>query len=160
MLAGHLDPWKRILEARMARSRPITEHIAYLLAQASRQVHQQLDEQFRREGVPVEQWRILKLLAEKNGRPMSELTQAALLNHPTLTKMIDRMVSDALVYRRPDRADGRWVLILLSERRRAMNERLDRLADLRQAEIVEGYGDQATEELKRLLSELIQRTQV
>ena len=39
-----------------------------------------------------------------------------------------------------------------------MNDRLNRLADLRQAEIVEGYGDQETEELKRLLAELIQRT--
>src|SRR5689334_9289388 len=155
MLAGHLDPWKRILEARMARSRPITEHIAYLLAQASRQVHQQLDAGFRHEGVPVEQWRILKLLAEQNGRPMSELTQAALLNHPTLTKMIDRMVSDALVYRRPDPKDGRKVLIFISERGRAMNDRLNRLANLQQAEIVEGYGDRETEELKRLLSALI-----
>jgi DNA-binding MarR family transcriptional regulator len=72
--------------------------------------------------------------------------------------MIDRMVSDALVYRRPDRADGRRVLIFISERGRAMNDRLNRLADLRQAEIVEGYGDQETEELKRLLAELIQRT--
>ena len=90
----------------MTRNRPINEHIAYLLARATRQVHQQLDEEFRSEGVPVEQWRILKLLVEKNGRPMSDLTQAALLNHPTLTKMIDRMVSDALVYRRPARPGG------------------------------------------------------
>jgi MarR family transcriptional regulator, organic hydroperoxide resistance regulator len=142
----------------MTRNRPISEHIAYLLAQANRQVHQQLDEKFRDEGVPVEQWRILKLLAEKNGRPMSDLTQAALLNHPTLTKMIDRMVSDALVYRRPDPKDGRKVLIFISERGRAVNDRLSRLANLRQAEIVEGYGDRETEELKRLLSELIDRT--
>jgi hypothetical protein len=39
-----------------------------------------------------------------------------------------------------------------------MNDRLNRLANLQQAEIVEGYGDRETEELKRLLSELIQRT--
>jgi MarR family transcriptional regulator, organic hydroperoxide resistance regulator len=142
----------------MARSRPITEHIAYLLAQANRQVHQQLDEKFRDEGVPVEQWRILKLLVEKNGRSMSDLTHAALLNHPTLTKMIDRMVSDALVYRRPDPKDGRKVLIFVAERGRALNDRLNRLANMRQAEIIEGYGDRATEELKRLLSDLIHRT--
>jgi hypothetical protein len=77
----------------MTRNRPINEHIAYLLARATRQVHQQLDEEFRGEGVPVEHWRILKLLVERNGRSMSDLTQAALLNHPTLTKMIDRMIS-------------------------------------------------------------------
>ena len=142
----------------MTRSRPISEQIAYLLAQANRQVHLKLDEEFRDEGVPVEHWRTLKLLAEKNGRSMSDLTQAALLNHPTLTKMIDRMVSDALVYRRPDPKDGRKVMIFISERGRALNERLSRRANLRQAEIVEGYGDRETEELKRLLSELINRT--
>jgi DNA-binding MarR family transcriptional regulator len=142
----------------MTRSRPISEHIAYLLAQANRQIHLKLDEEFRDEGVPVEQWRILKLLAEQNGRSMSDLTQVALLNHPTLTKMIDRMVSDALVYRRPDPKDGRKVLIFVSERGRALNERLSRRANLRQAEIVEGYGDRETEELKRLLSALIDRT--
>jgi DNA-binding MarR family transcriptional regulator len=68
------------------------------------------------------------------------------------------MVSDALVYRRPDPKDGRKVLIFISERGRALNDRLSRLANLRQAEIVEGYGDRETEELKRLLSELIHRT--
>ena len=109
----------------MARTRPISEHIAYLLAQANRQIQKKLDDEFRTEGVPVEQWRILTLLSEKNGRSMSDLTQAALLNHPTLTKMIDRMVSDALVYRRADSADGRRVLIFLSERGRAINERLN-----------------------------------
>jgi MarR family transcriptional regulator, organic hydroperoxide resistance regulator len=142
----------------MKRARPINEHIAYLLAQANRQVHKQLDDEFRREGVPVEQWRILRLLAERNGRSMGELTVAALLNHPTLTKMIDRMVSEALVYRRPDPADGRKVLIFISERGRALNERLSRLANLHQAGLVEGYGDRETEALKRLLEELIQRT--
>ena len=142
----------------MARTRPINEHIAYLLAQANRQVHKQLDDEFRSEGVPVEQWRILKLLAESNGRSMGELTHVALLNHPTLTKMIDRMVSDALVYRRPDPADGRRVLIFISERGQALNERLNRLANLHQAEFIEDYGDRATEALKRLLEQLIQRT--
>ena len=61
-------------------------------------------------------------------------------------------------FRRPDPKDGRKVLIFISERGRTLNDRLSRLANLRQAEIVEGYGDRETEELKRLLSELIQRT--
>src|SRR6201984_538997 len=131
----------------MTRNRPINEHIAYLLAQATRQVHQQLDEQFRSEGVPVEQWRILKLLVEKNGRPMSDLTQAALLNHPTLTKMIDRMVSDALVYRVQDPKDRRKVLMFSSDRGQALCKRLNSLAVSQEAHIVENYGDKSTSEL-------------
>lgn len=144
----------------MANNRPINEYLSYLLAQAERQLNRQLDQEFRAEGVPVEQWRILKLLAEKNGRSMGELAEAALLNHPTLTKTIDRMVSAALVYRRADKGDGRRVLIFIAERGRAVIQRLNKLANSHQAEIVESYGNRQAEELKRLIEGLIQRTQV
>jgi MarR family transcriptional regulator, organic hydroperoxide resistance regulator len=142
----------------MSRTRPINNYLAYLLAQADRQINRQLDDEFRAEGIPVEQWRILKLLAENNGRSMGDLAQVALLNHPTLTKTIDRMVSQTLVYRRADKSDGRKVLIFISERGRAINERLNRLANLHQAEIVENCGNREAEELKRLLEGLIERT--
>jgi DNA-binding MarR family transcriptional regulator len=142
----------------MPETRPISDYLAYLLAQADRQINRRLDEEFRAEGVPVEQWRILKLLAEANGRSMGDLAQAALLNHPTLTKTIDRMVSQALVYRRADKADGRKVLIFISAQGRAAIERLNRLANNHQAEIVESYGGREAEELKRLIEGLIQRT--
>jgi DNA-binding MarR family transcriptional regulator len=142
----------------MPETRPISDYLAYLIAQADRQIHRRLDEEFRAEGVPVEQWRILKLLAEANGRSMGELAEAALLNHPTLTKTIDRMVSQALVYRRADKTDGRKVLIFISAQGRAAIERLNRLANNHQAEIVENYGDREAEELKRLIEGLIQRT--
>ena len=142
----------------MPETRPISDYLAYLLAQADRQINRRLDEEFRAEGVPVEQWRILKLLAEANGRSMGDLAHAALLNHPTLTKTIDRMVSQALVYRRADKADGRKVLIFISAQGRAAIERLNRLANNHQAEIVESYGGREAEELKRLIEGLIQRT--
>ena len=142
----------------MPETRPISDYLAYLIAQADRQIHRRLDEEFRAEGVPVEQWRILKLLAEANGRSMGELAEAALLNHPTLTKTIDRMVSQALVYRRADKTDGRKVLIFISAQGRAAIERLNRLANSHQDEIVESYGGREAEELKRLIEGLIQRT--
>jgi hypothetical protein len=44
-------------------SKPITEYLAYLLAQG---VNRQLDARFRKEGVPVEQWRILKVLSPQH----------------------------------------------------------------------------------------------
>ena len=91
---------------------PITEHLAYLLAQANREINRQLELRLSKEGVPVEQWRILKVLSDGNGHSMGELAEAVLLNHPTLTKMIDRMVSDTLVYRVQDPNDRRKVLML------------------------------------------------
>jgi DNA-binding MarR family transcriptional regulator len=134
---------------------PITEHLAYLLAQANREINRQLEERLGKEGVPVEQWRILKVLSDGNGRSMGELADAVLLNHPTLTKMVDRMVSDALVYRVQDPKDRRKVLMFSSDRGQALCKRLNSLAVSQEAHIVENYGDESTSELKRLLESLI-----
>jgi DNA-binding MarR family transcriptional regulator len=138
-----------------ARDIPITEHLAYLLAQASREINRQLEARLRQEGVPVEQWRILKVLSDGSGRSMGELADAVLLNHPTLTKMIDRMVSDSLVYRAQDADDRRKVLMYASDRGKALTQRLNSLAQSQEAFIAESYGNRATAELKRLLENLV-----
>lgn len=137
---------------------PITEYLAYLLAQADRQVHRQLDARLKAAGVPVEQWRVLKVLSDANGSSMGDLADAVLMNHPTLTKIIDRMVSNALVYRRPDALDGRRVLIFLSDRGRELVAELDHMAIRHQAEIVRSYGDDKAAQLKDLLEHFILRT--
>lgn len=137
---------------------PITMHLAYLLAQANREINRQLEARLRTEGVPVEQWRILKVLSDGNGRSMGELADSALLNHPTLTKTIDRMVADSLVYRISDPADRRKVLIFCSDRGKSLTQRLAPLALGQEAHIASNYGDKATAQLKRLLETLIERT--
>jgi DNA-binding MarR family transcriptional regulator len=137
---------------------PITVHLAYLLAQANREINRQLETRLRVEGVPVEQWRILKVLADGNGRSMGDLAEAALLNHPTLTKTIDRMVADSLVYRISDPRDRRKVLIFCSDRGKALVRRLVPLALGQEAFIAENYGGKAMAQLKRLLETLIERS--
>lgn len=143
----------------MARSPsiPITEHLAYLLAQANREINRQLDARFKKEGVPVEQWRILKILSDGEGHSMGDLADAVLLNHPTLTKMIDRMVSDALVFRMQAPDDRRKVLMFISDRGKALTQRLNALALSQEAHIAENYGNKATSDLKRLLESLIEK---
>ncbi len=137
---------------------PLAEHLVYLLAQANREVSRQLDERLRQEGVPVGQWRILTILSSGKGLSMGELAEAVLLNHPTLTKMIDRMVSEALVYRAQDPKDRRKVLMYLSDRGKALAKRLKPLAQSHEARIIQNYGDKSTNELKRLLGSLIERS--
>lgn len=138
-------------------STPITDHLAYLLAQANREINRQLDARFKKEGVPVEQWRILKILSDGQGHSMGDLAEAVLLNHPTLTKMVDRMVSDALVYRVQDPDDRRKVLMFISDRGKVLTQRLNSLALSQEAHIAENYGNKATADLKRLLESLIEK---
>jgi MarR family transcriptional regulator, organic hydroperoxide resistance regulator len=119
-------------------SKPITEHLAYLLAQANREINRQL-------------------VSDGKGHSMGELAEAVLLNHPTLTKMVDRMVSDALVYRVQDADDRRKVLMFSSDRGKALTQRLNSLALSQEAFIAENYGNKATADLKRLLESLIEK---
>lgn len=109
-------------------SKPITEYLTYLLAQANREINRQLDARFRKEGVPVEQWRILKVLSDGKSHSMGELAEAVLLNHPTLTKIVDRMVSDSLVYRVQDADDRRKVVMFSSDQGKALTQRPNSLA--------------------------------
>ena len=87
------------------QDRPYDRQLSYLLARAHRQVHGGLHAILKDKGIPVEQWRILQALSDGRGRAMGELAAAVLMNHPALTKTIDRMIMRALVHRRHDTAD-------------------------------------------------------
>lgn len=69
----------------------------------------------RAESIDVEQWRVLVFLASGNGLAMGELSSGLALGSSTTTKVIDRLVSNALVYRAPDAVDRRKTLIFISE---------------------------------------------
>ena len=92
------------------------------------------------EGVTVEQWRILRALSDGHGHSMGDLAEAVLMPHPTLTKAVDRLVDDALVYRRQDAADRRRVAVYLSDRGRDLLARLDRRAAEHHPAVEAAYG--------------------
>jgi DNA-binding MarR family transcriptional regulator len=106
--------------ARMPRSRTKettsrTPSLQTLLSEASRKATADLERVLRPKGVPVEYWRVLEVLADENGRSMSSLADTVAMRLPTLSKLIDRMVADALVQRAADPQDLRRVLVYISD---------------------------------------------
>ncbi|MGE2730592.1 MarR family winged helix-turn-helix transcriptional regulator [Mycolicibacterium vaccae] len=75
-------------------------------------------------GLKIEDWRVLDELASRRGVPMTDLAQATLITGPTLTRTVDRLVSQGLIYRTADAADRRRVLVALTPRGRALRNRL------------------------------------
>jgi DNA-binding MarR family transcriptional regulator len=86
-----------------------------------------LSRQLTEEGVPLDQWRILKILIDTNGLSMREIADLLAMNTWTLTKIIDRMVSEALVYRIPDPEDRRKVRLAVSDKGRSLFARQNAL---------------------------------
>ena len=129
-------------------------HLSYLLSEAERELNRQLAAGLAAEGVSVEQWRILRALSDGHGHSMTDLAEAVLMPHPTLTKAVDRLVDDAVVYRRQDTADRRRVAVYLSHLGRELVARLDRRAAEHHADVAAAFGADRTERLMRELAAL------
>ena len=86
-----------------------------LLYQANRQATSELRRLAGAEGVPVDFWRVLEVLADERGRTMSVLAKEAGLQISATSKLIGRMVDAALVQRSLDAADQRRVILHISD---------------------------------------------
>lgn len=75
-------------------------------------------------GLSVEQWRVLDFLVRQDETPMTELAGAVLSPAPTVTRIVDKLVSRALVYRSSSANDRRRVLVHASQRGKDLHTRL------------------------------------
>lgn len=137
----------------------ITKYLAYLLAQANRQMSTRLEQALRQEGVQIEHWRILEVLSDEQGRSMGDLADGVLMNHPTLTKTIDKMVSRSLVHRRADPTDSRRVLVYVTDRGLELVAQLRARVDKHHAAVTAAVGARKAKQLRKLLGEFIRMTE-
>jgi len=129
--------------------------LPYLVARADRHIYGRLDAILKTKGIPVAQWRILQVLADGRGHAMGELAEAVLMNHPALTKTIDRMIMRALVHRRHDPADHRRVLVHISEFGEELLAQCKREVEGYEDVLNERLGPRKAEQLRGLLRSLV-----
>jgi MarR family transcriptional regulator, organic hydroperoxide resistance regulator len=130
----------------------VSSAIPELLSQVEHLVSRRVEAALGPDGPTLDQWRVLTHLADGAGHPMSEIAAQAMVPAPTLTKIVDRLVDRALVYRRVDDADRRRVLVFLSDHGRTEHARL--------AAAVATVGESLTAELGTdagLLATLLER---
>ena len=126
-----------------------------LRSDASRRATADLERVLGPEGVPVEFWRVLEVLADESGRPMSALAEALSMKLPSLSKLIDRMVASALVQRAPDPLDQRRVLVYISDLGLARVRQLQGTVRRQRSALESSLGRDEGRELKRLLEAFI-----
>lgn len=70
----------------------------------------------RAQGLDItpEQWRLLLLLKDRDGRNQGDLADPLLGDYPNVTRMLDGLVRRGLVQRRPNPDDRRVVLVTLT----------------------------------------------
>src|ERR1700722_2266205 len=129
-----------------------TRDLAHQLSRAERLLSGWLSALLENENCTLEEWRVLTILSDGQGHIMTEIADFAMIPAPTLTKLMDRMVSAGLVYRRADDRDRRRVLAYLGDRGRALHERAAALLTAAETELATRLGD--TVDLSRWLTRL------
>ncbi|MEU8257244.1 MarR family winged helix-turn-helix transcriptional regulator [Micromonospora inaquosa] len=105
------------------------------LTRAERLLSRRLGAVLADDALSIEAWRVLCLLADGQGHPMSEVSAEASLPPGTLTKLVDQLVDRNLVFRRIDPIDRRRIRAYLTARGRREHARLDERVQISIAEL-------------------------
>ncbi|BDY30000.1 MarR family winged helix-turn-helix transcriptional regulator [Mycolicibacterium mageritense] len=107
---------------------PSTSHIIRI----ARMIGAVIEHALAPEDLTLDDWLTLEALGSSPGLTMAELRAQTLTAAPTLTRVVDRLVARALVFREVDADDRRKVRVNLSKRGAALHTRL--LTTIRPAE--------------------------
>ncbi len=140
-----------------AMSRFVDDYLLYLMARASHVLSAEFHTTLRRAGVPVPVWRVLATLSGSPPETVTGLAEACLLQQPTMTKLLDRMVRDGLVQRLPDAKDRRVVRIEATPRGEALVKDLLDAARQHETEVLRRFPEMDEHALKELLRAIIAR---
>lgn len=127
------------------------EELTLLLGEAERGVTRRLAQVFADHDCTVGRWRTLAVLDRDGSRRMSELAKVAQLAPASLTRLIDGMVADNLVYRKVDPRDRRSVLVHVAPRGSKLYRQLSERIHLENGSI---FGDVDPDELADLVNSL------
>lgn len=126
-----------------------------LLNQANREATSEMRRMMSSEGLPVEFWRVLEVLADERGRSMSELAAETGMQLPATSKLVDRMTEAALVQRSADPADQRRVILHVSDFGLQKVAALERDVRQHRDRIGRAFGPERQAQLTALLQDFI-----
>jgi DNA-binding MarR family transcriptional regulator len=135
----------------------IDDYLLYLMARASHVISTEFHDQLRRKGISVPVWRVLASLVGSTGETVTGLAEVCLLQQPTMTKLLDRMVRDGLVKRTQDTRDRRVVRVALTPRGDVMAQELTVAARSHEADLLARHPEAETMAIKTLLREIVSR---
>ncbi len=127
-----------------------------LLNQASRRMTSELRRVAGAEGLPVEFWRVLEVLADERGRSMSQVAEQTGMQMPATSKVVDRMTEAALLQRSADPDDQRRVILHISDFGLQKFNSLGAEMREHQSRIGNTFNARQEEQLRLLLRDFIQ----
>ncbi len=125
--------------------------ITFRLSQAAKAQRSRSGTHLSRIGLHPGQEAVLKVLADGDGRTMSQLALALGVQPPTVTKMVTRLSAQELVRRQLSDEDGRLACVYLTEKGREKVAFIDKAWKRLEREALSGLDDKDRKRLRKLL---------
>lgn len=107
-------------------------------------------------GLTEQQWRVLRALSESDDMDARKLADKSFLLGPSLTRIIQRLESQALISRKQDVSDNRKAVVKLTAKGRRLFNRVAPHSESIYAEIEQEFGVDRIKQLYELLSDFYQ----
>lgn len=109
------------------------------LTRAARMLAVELDALLKPMGLATDHWLVLQALRDENALTMTELVDRTGTNSATLTRVVDKLIINALAYREVDAVDRRKIRVYISTRGKSFHQKMvGRVAECEQALIERG----------------------
>jgi DNA-binding MarR family transcriptional regulator len=132
----------------------VADRPTWLLSQANARAQRILGEAFASEGVRGYHFRLLAALDQYGPTSQADLGRNTGIDRSDVVAALDELVAGDLVRRDPDPADGRRNVVTITRRGRATLERVDRVLDGVQAEVLDPLMASERTTFVRLLAKL------
>lgn len=146
-----------LLPPKAGSPRFIDNYLLYLLARASSITSGEFHAYLRELRVPLPVWRVLAVLDGTDALTVGELAAACLFKQPTMTKALDRLEAEGLVERRSSDGDRRRVIVVATDKGRALVANLITDARAHEARVLADHSAADMKQLKTALRRLIAR---
>ena len=134
---------------------PVEDDLGHLLTQAASLALAEFREDLRGHGVSSTEWRALSILATLPGQTVGQLAVRCLLQQPTMTKLLERVVRAGMVRREASAGDRRVVRLRLTPEGEALVAGLAQQARRHEHRLIARLPDEEVRFLKAALRRLI-----
>ena len=137
-----------------ARTAWVADSVGPHLRIAAKSARMLLERHLTQAGASFGTWTVLAML--ESAGPMIQRVLAASLGieGPTLTRHLDRLEELSLIRRNRDGADRRYALVELTPAGRTLCQELDAIARAANDELLSGFSEEETAQLKTMLQRL------
>ena len=108
----------------------------------------------RRFGLKVAEWRVIAVLAERDGLTSQEIVERTVMDKVTVSRAVQALIERGLVGRRPHDADRRSHRLSLTGEGRSLHEEVAPLALEFERAVLSGLSEAERDQLSRLLRRL------